>query len=64
MKQKIKKIIGIFLICIGIIGWFVPILQGWLLVFLGVTFLESKWITDQFTLLKKRAERFWKKHYK
>lgn len=57
MKFTIKKSIGIVLIVIGVIGLFVPILQGLLLVAAGLYLLEYEPINR---FVKKLKER-WKK---
>jgi len=40
LKKLIKNIVGIILILVGIIGLFLPIIQGILLIVLGVAFLD------------------------
>ncbi|MBL7107833.1 MAG: hypothetical protein ISS38_00830 [Candidatus Cloacimonetes bacterium] len=42
MKKTIKKIFGVFLILLGIVGLFLPILQGILLIVAGLTILGDK----------------------
>jgi len=61
MNNKIKKIIGIFLIFLGITGWFIPILQGWLLIILGAVLLGNKHLIMVVEKLKKKCINFWKK---
>ncbi|OGW13322.1 MAG: hypothetical protein A3G93_16260 [Nitrospinae bacterium RIFCSPLOWO2_12_FULL_45_22] len=39
-KKIIRNIIGTILILLGIVGLFLPILQGVLLIFLGITVLD------------------------
>ena len=42
MNGEVKKILGIILIFIGIAGLFLPLIQGFLLIFLGLYLLENK----------------------
>ena len=37
-----KKIIGITLIMIGVVSWFIPIIQGWLFIVAGLLILGVK----------------------
>lgn len=39
MRKKVKKITGVLLLMIGIIGLAVPIIPGWLLIFAGLACL-------------------------
>lgn len=41
-----KKIIGIILIAIGILGLFLPLLQGILLIIIGIALFENKSIKE------------------
>jgi len=42
----LKKILGVFLIIVGIIGLFLPLLQGILLIFIGITLFQNKKIKE------------------
>ena len=61
MKEKYKKqlisILGYFFLILGIIGCFLPILQGFLFIFIGLALLSNT--TDW---AKKLLVRFRKKH--
>ena len=48
----IKKITGIILIIIGIIGSFLPFIQGFLLIIIGTILLENKWLLNKLKNLK------------
>ena len=37
----IKKILGVFILCLGIIGLFVPIFPGFIFIFWGLTLLGN-----------------------
>jgi len=52
--RTFKKVIGVFLIILGFIGLFLPIFQGILLIFFGLTFLENERVLKYFN-------KFWKK---
>ena len=60
MNGLLKKIIGGILIIIGIIGLFLPIIQGVLLIVAGIVLIEYKPLTDFF---KNRLKGL-KKHFK
>lgn len=45
-KTLIKKITGILLIVLGVIGIFLPLLQGILLIAIGIALYEDKSIKD------------------
>jgi len=64
MRKKIKKIIGVILIVIGITGWFVPIFQGWLFIFLGVALIENQWVNKKCKILKQKCDKFWHKYFR
>lgn len=38
-KTLLERIVGIFLIILGILGIFLPILPGWIFIFVGLEFL-------------------------
>ena len=40
MKRILVTLVGVFLILLGIVGLFLPILQGWALIFLGLTLVS------------------------
>ena len=76
MKKKLEKIlvlaIGWFFILLGIVGLFLPILQGILFIAVGLLILskESKWAKTLFLKLRRRypeqyekIERFRQKIY-
>ena len=42
MKKIIRNVIAILLILIGVIGGFIPILQGWIFVLTGYIILDYK----------------------
>ncbi|PIN86508.1 hypothetical protein COV19_04410 [Candidatus Woesearchaeota archaeon CG10_big_fil_rev_8_21_14_0_10_44_13] len=60
LKNSVKKALGIALILLGIIGLFVPILQGILLILAGLLLLEYKPVTKFVHSLKEK----WKKRRK
>lgn len=47
-----KKVAGVILIILGIIGCFLPVLQGFLLIAIGVTLLGNKLLIEKFKKLK------------
>lgn len=42
MKKLIRNIFAIISLCIGVIGGFIPILQGWVFVLIGFILLDFK----------------------
>ena len=64
MRKKIRKVIGSFLIFIGVIGLFVPVLQGWLLIFFGVALVENQWINTKIKILKVKGDSLLCKYFK
>lgn len=60
MKLALKKILGVVLIIMGIIGLFVPILQGIALIIVGIVLLEYEPLTEFMRSLKEK----WKKRRK
>jgi len=42
MKNHLIKILGIILICIGIIGLFLPLIQGIALIFIGLILIFGR----------------------
>ena len=44
----IKKVVGIILVVVGIFGLFLPLLQGVLLIILGIALFENKSIRGSF----------------
>jgi hypothetical protein len=63
MKRKIfsigKLILGSLLVVLGVVGLFLPFLQGFLLLFVGGSLLssESTWVRGKMTALRKRFPR-------
>lgn len=63
MKKKIfsigKLILGSFLVVLGVVGLFLPFLQGFLFLFVGGSLLssESKWVRGKMAALRKRFPR-------
>ena len=49
----IKKIAGVILIIAGIIGSFLPFIQGFLLIAIGAILLGNKWLIQKLNELKK-----------
>lgn len=60
IKNGAKKMAGVVLILLGIIGLFVPILQGILLIIAGLLLLEYEPVTRFIHSLKEK----WKKRRK
>lgn len=56
-----RKAVGIFLILMGIIGLFVPILQGFALILAGILLLQNKFLLKKLkqmrTHFRKRAKK-------
>jgi uncharacterized protein YqgC (DUF456 family) len=52
-----KKILGILLILIGLIGLIFPIMQGWIFIFLGLALLGNKRIKNFFSELWKKTKK-------
>ncbi|MBU0461275.1 MAG: hypothetical protein KJ574_01675 [Nanoarchaeota archaeon] len=44
IKKTIRKALGIICLAIGFIGFFIPILQGWFFILLGLALLEIDFI--------------------
>jgi uncharacterized membrane protein YbaN (DUF454 family) len=63
VKKKIfsigKLILGSFLVVLGVVGLFLPFLQGFLFLFVGGSLLssESKWVRGKMAALRKRFPR-------
>ena len=55
--KQLKKIVGIILVIFGIIGLFLPLLQGLLLIFAGLLLLgiRKEQIKEWFKELKRKA---------
>ena len=62
-KKLIKCIVGFSLILIGIAGLFLPILQGIILIVLGIVVLKSEELKDVWGKFKEMAFKFswWKR---
>lgn len=43
VKRLLKNIVGLFLILVGIVFGFLPILQGWVFIILGLSMIEHPW---------------------
>lgn len=41
-RHRVRKIVGVVLLGIGLIGLLMPILPGWLLIFVGLALLGVK----------------------
>jgi uncharacterized membrane protein YbaN (DUF454 family) len=56
MKRTLRLIAGVFLLLLGCIGLFLPVLQGILFIILGLILLapESQWIQKGLKKLKER----------
>ncbi len=52
-----KKILGIFLIVVGVLGLFLPLLQGILFILIGLALLKNKSIKEYFLIIKKKAKK-------
>ena len=57
--KLLKKILGIFLIVFGVIGLFLPIIQGTLLIIAGLLLLEVK--KEQIKKWADKAKKFIRK---
>lgn len=61
LVNGIRKVTGIFLIIMGIIGLFVPILQGIALIIAGVIVLQNKYLLKKLKAVrahfKKKAKK-------
>ncbi len=62
-KSKTRKIVGWALIIIGLIGLFLPLLQGVLLIGIGLAIVENEAISGLFKRLRTRLKSF-RKHKK
>jgi uncharacterized protein YqgC (DUF456 family) len=56
-----RTVIGIFLLILGIIGLFVPVLQGVLLILLGLAMLGSKYARNKLEKMRYRVKRWLKR---
>jgi uncharacterized protein YqgC (DUF456 family) len=54
IKKIIKRTIGITLICFGILGLFLPILQGILLIIAGLLIIDSQRFKKQIGQFKEK----------
>lgn len=54
MRFILKKIFGVFLIILGIIGLFVPILQGLLLIAAGLAVLKIDFLKERVLKFRKK----------
>ena len=43
VKSLLKKIIGVFLVIIGIIGLILPIMPGWIFLILGIGMIDKRY---------------------
>jgi uncharacterized membrane protein YbaN (DUF454 family) len=59
LSRLFKLILGWLLIFLGIIGWFLPIVPGTLLIFLGLALLsaQSEWVRDKIESFRVRFPR-------
>ena len=57
----LKKVMGIILIIFGIIGSFLPFIQGFLLIAIGTMLLGNKWLIKKLKLIKNYLTRKFKK---
>ncbi|MFC1733714.1 hypothetical protein ACFL6I_25730 [candidate division KSB1 bacterium] len=62
VKKTIKKTAGATLITVGVVGLFVPILQGIALIIVGAVLLEHEPINDFGRSVMKKCEKI-KKRY-
>ena len=53
ISQIAKKVLGVILIVLGIIGLFLPFLQGWLMIIVGSSLLGSRYIFKLLVKTKK-----------
>ena len=53
----VKKMIGVFFIVLGIIGLFLPLLQGVLFIIIGLAFLGNKKLTAYIKNLFKQTKK-------
>lgn len=56
LTRLIKLILGWFLLILGIVGLFLPVLQGLLFIFMGLAILsaQSRWIRNKIEFLRGR----------
>ncbi|MFC1753032.1 hypothetical protein ACFL96_06515 [Thermoproteota archaeon] len=54
MDAEIKKVIGVLLIVLGVVGLFLPILQGTLLILVGAAVLKGGSIKENMRVLKSK----------
>ena len=52
LLNMLKKIAGIILIIAGIIGSFLPFIQGFLLIIIGAILLGNRWLLDKLKEIK------------
>ncbi|MGH7773289.1 MAG: PGPGW domain-containing protein [Candidatus Binatia bacterium] len=59
LKRYCKLISGWTLVLLGVIGWFLPVVPGTVLIFLGVALLsaQSEWMRKRIEFLKARFPR-------
>ncbi|MCA9386890.1 hypothetical protein KC669_02535 [Candidatus Dojkabacteria bacterium] len=56
IKQTLRKIVGLALVIIGIIGLILPIMPGWIFLIPGLMMIDErlgKFVRDKFSYLKR-----------
>lgn len=64
IKKQLRRIAGVLLIIAGIISFFLPVLQGWLFILLGLILLGNHRLIDFAKKLEKKAVNLWKNRKK
>lgn len=57
IKKLLKKAAGILLVVLGVIGLFLPVLQGMLMILLGLLLMENKTAIELFNNIKKKFKK-------
>lgn len=61
--KLLRKTAGVLLIILGVVSFFLPVLQGWLFILLGAILLESVWVKKHTHRLKAKWATFVKKTF-
>lgn len=56
-KLWLKRTAGVILILLGVVSGLVPVVQGWLLILIGLYLLEVDWVKGWIEKLKEKREK-------
>ena len=58
LENSVRVMLGVILVVLGIIGLFLPFLQGIAMIFLGLTLLGFKHMREKLTMIKEKIKRW------